>query len=545
MRNHRPLQRPKDNPRADGLCPGNDTGARKIRRNVRLGSEMTTDVFELRLDPLKATDAGLGQAMAIGAALREALAARLGIDAEEMGAAAAPSARDDGGRRASVFLYDKASGGSGFAITAEIDLPDLLRAAAERLDCTAGCAHGCPECVLRRDLQFDMGPIDRPAALNVLRDEVLPHLALPEALRVFGPETGAITEPLPVWLRRHIAAGRLSRLTLFLQGEARDWDLLDWPGTELLAAAERAGAKVALVLPTSEVTKLDFPQKMDLVRTASRSGASLHSMREMPAAEGCPVLAAADIDGQSLQIAVSAPGGEQFGSDWGHVGAGPGLTGQREAPAMGPALSLAKLAAFGEGNSAHVEIRHEFDGPIKAFGKAFWKTIMPLRPQAFAGKCPVVRAVYSDRYLRSPLAARLLYEIVRAMPGRHEETIIEIISERTMRAATEPSVLHEAWTDDRDRTAVLEALLPRASVALRTKRDCPHARSLLIDFADGSSVTIYLDQGLGAWRTAGRRPVRFDGAADVARQVAELKRVDTDVEIQEKGEHASPLWITW
>ena len=36
---------------------------------------------------------------------------------------------------------------------------------------------------------------------------------------------------------------------------------------------------------------------------------------------------------------------------------------------MGPALSLAKLAAFGEGNSAHVDIRHQFDGPVAGFGK--------------------------------------------------------------------------------------------------------------------------------------------------------------------------------
>ncbi|MFW5881253.1 MAG: helicase-related protein, partial [Roseicyclus sp.] len=412
MRNHRPLQRPKANPRADGLCPGNDTGARKIRRNVRLGSEMTTDVFELRLDALKATDAGLGHAMAIGAALREALASRLGIDGEQMGVTAAPSARPDGGRRASLFLYDKASGGSGFAIAAEASLPSLLSDAANRLDCASGCAHGCPDCILRRDLQFDMRPVDRAGALAVLQAEILPHLALPGELQVFGPETRAITEPLPDWLRRQITAGRLSRLTLYLHGAAQDWDVMDWPGADVLAAAQRGGAETALVVPSAQVPTFDFAQKMDLVRAASRAGARLHTARDLPTVGERPVVAMAELEGCATRVALSPPDAERIGPNWGDVGAGPGLTGPGDWPDLGPAISLTKLAAFGEGNSAHTQIRHEFDGPVSGFGTAFWKAIMPMRPQAFAGKRPVARAVYSDRYLRSPLAARLLQEIV-------------------------------------------------------------------------------------------------------------------------------------
>ena len=38
-------------PRDDGRCPGNDPAQRKLRRNVVLGHEVITDVFELQLDP--------------------------------------------------------------------------------------------------------------------------------------------------------------------------------------------------------------------------------------------------------------------------------------------------------------------------------------------------------------------------------------------------------------------------------------------------------------------------------------------------------------
>ena len=545
MRSHRPLQKLRDNPRDDGLCPGNDTGSRRIRRNVRLGNEVSTDVFELRLEALQATEADQGRALAIGAAVREALAERLGIDAELMGVSVAPSVRADGGRRSSFFLYDKASGGSGFANTAETDLPTLLTAAAERLDCPSRCAHGCPDCILRRDLQFDLGPVDRPGALEALRSEVLPRLSLPEGLQVFGPATRVLTEPVPDWIRRALAQGGLTRLTLFLHGDATGWDAMDWTGPELLAAAQRCGVEVALALPAGEVPKLAFAQKLDLVRAVARSGGSLRSCANLPMAGGLPIIAELEAGGRHQQIATPAPSAATVGPTWGDVSVAPALVGAHAPAEMGPALSLAKLAAFGEGNSAHVDIRHQFDGPVAGFGKAFWKAVVPLRPQAFAGKRPVARVVYSDRYLRTPLSVRLLAGILYAMPGRNEATAVEVVSEQGSGADREPPrALHHTWPEDTTRGAVLRALLPSASVSLRPKDACAHARSLRLDFADGTAVTIHLDQGLGAWRTPGR-PVRFDGEAEPARQAAELMRIETAVVIQGEGQQPSPLWVTW
>lgn len=545
MRNHRPLQKLRDNPRDDGLCPGNDTGSRRIRRNVRLGNEVSTDVFELRLDALQATEADQGRALAIGAAVREALAERLGIDAELMGVSVAPSIRADGGRRSSFFLYDKATGGSGFANTAETDLPTLLTAAAGRLDCPSRCAHGCPDCILRRDLQFDLGPVDRPGALEALRREVLPRLSLPEKLQVFGPATRVFTEPVPDWIRRALAQGGLTRLTLFLHGDATGWDAMDWTGPDLLAAAQRGGAEVSLALPAGEVPKLDFAQKLDLVRAVARSGGALRSCANLPMAGSLPIIAELEAGGRLQQIATPSPSAATVGPTWGDVSVAPALLGVHAPAEMGPAFSLAKLAAFGEGNSAHVDIQHQFDGPVAGFGKAFWKAVVPLRPQAFAGKRPVARVAYSDRYLRTPLSVRLLAGILHAMPGRNGATAVEVVSEQGSGADREPPrALHHTWPEDTTRSAVLRTLLPGASVSLRPKEACPHARSLRLAFADGTAVTIHLDQGLGAWRTPGR-PVRFDGEAEPARQAAELMRIETDVVIQGEGQQPSPLWVTW
>ena len=173
MRDHFPLQRLRDNHRQDRRCPGNDPSSRQIRRHVRLGQELVTDAFELQLDAIPPTSEGQARALVVAAALREAVARRLGVDAaQEMGVAVAPRQRGDGGRRMSLFLFDRASGGSGFSVTAEVELPGFLREAAAVFACPANCENGCPDCILRPDLQHERASLDRPGALSLLRDEV-------------------------------------------------------------------------------------------------------------------------------------------------------------------------------------------------------------------------------------------------------------------------------------------------------------------------------------------------------------------------------------
>jgi len=156
MQAHRPLQRPKDTTRRDGLCPGNEATGLLIRRNVRFGAEMTIDVFEVQLNALGTSMEDRHIGLAIAAALREALSARLAVEATEIGVGIAPARREDGVQRLGLFLYDTASGGAGFAVAAQSEIVELLSQAARRLDCPTACTHGCPDCILRRDLQFDM-----------------------------------------------------------------------------------------------------------------------------------------------------------------------------------------------------------------------------------------------------------------------------------------------------------------------------------------------------------------------------------------------------
>lgn len=544
MRDHFPLQRLRDNPRHDGRCPGNDEATRKIRRRVKLGSECTTDVFELQLDALANTEEGRAQAAAIASALREALAARLGVDAEAMGIAVAPSLRPDQARRSSVFLYDKASGGSGFASEAEKDLAGLLKRAAHRLDCPVDCDSGCPECVLRRDLQFG-GPMDRRGALKLLRNEILPRLDLPEAMRVFGPETRPVMEPLADWLRRQLNSGSIGRLTLFLTDPPSRWDIAEWPAFRVATEAARAGVPVAIAFHTKDIQSLDMSQKLDLVRLAARGDATVHVSETLPKIDDASVLVQATLSGSDISVTTLNPNAAHVDRNWGSVEAKPLLFGPHGSATLSTALSLQKVAVFGEGNSAQKDVTTELDGPVSQFGNRFWKIVRSLRPQAFSEGRRIEHVSYNDRYLRGPLTARLLYEVWRTMPLRDDRTKFEIISEATGQDGRPGYLIWHNWDSDAVRREVLSAVFPGSEVNLRDKAGCAHARSFRLTFGDGAEVSVFLDQGFGAWRDSSPRPTRLPHGAAAAEQAKALVKLRFDVALQDNGRFAAPIWVRW
>ena len=543
LANHYPLRRSRTGARRhDGRCSGNDPATRCIRRRVRLGTEFATDVFELQLDGMADTKGGRRIAAAVGAALREALASRLGVDAEEMGLAVAAGQREDGDRRSDVLLFDRASGGSGFASTASHDLNDLLREASGRLACRAACIHGCPECILRRDLQFG-GQMDREGARALLVEEVLPRLTLPAGAAVMGPGTRPVMRPLADWAERGAERGEIADLTLFLRDAPGDWDMTDWPGLGLAERMVRAGQPLRVVIRTADLPRLEMSHKLDLLRLLERGRASLHAVPEMPAAGGAPILAEMTLDGTAIALATQDFRAARTSRDWGRVEAGPLLCGPFARTELSPSLSMDRLAQLGEGTSARFDVSGEFDGAVSGFGGRFWKTVRRLRPQAFADGCRVAKATYSDRYLRAPLPARLLAEAWRAMPGRHDRTALTIVSERMEREGWPGRHVFDNWPDDATRRAVLGEMFDGAEIRLGGKADCAHARSLAMTFEDGTRMTILLDQGFGAWEARGRP--RFDHEASAKRQAQELIRARFEVSLRGGGRQTSPLVASW
>jgi DEAD/DEAH box helicase domain-containing protein len=143
-------------------CPGGDGGF-SVKRNLRLGCEEQTDIFELQLER---ADSGESlsdetECTSIAVALRQALCELLGIETREVGWAAPSSRARTNAAARSIILYDTAAGGAGYVAVARSHLDSLLERAREILACSRACDRACHGCLLSFDTQSTIEHLDR------------------------------------------------------------------------------------------------------------------------------------------------------------------------------------------------------------------------------------------------------------------------------------------------------------------------------------------------------------------------------------------------
>jgi hypothetical protein len=406
MRRHRPLMLAGTiAPTKDGFCPGGYTQPHRVQRRVRLAHATRTDVFEFQLANGVTGEAGL----ALAAGLREALAERLGVEAREIGAATGPSRGAAGEARLSAFLFDRAAGGAGYAMRlAEVDtFAATIARAAGRLDCPEECAQGCAACVLRPDLNLRGLRLDRPAGLAAavaLRQA----LVLPEKLRVLGPHTRPLGQPLTDWIAAKLRAGELRRVMLFLHGDPAQWDMGGWRMAALLPRLAEARVETTLALPAALPTssRLDLAGRLALYRLAAPP-IQLASLPTLPEAAGRPIIAVASLQAGEQAFATD-PTEATPGPDWSTGELAPVVAGPRhDGPPPQPLDSGALLRdVFGGARLLWIGAR--LDGSLKGFGARFWQLMQNEAPAAYAALYSIgaSKITYSDRYLLIPTCRR-------------------------------------------------------------------------------------------------------------------------------------------
>lgn len=531
LKDHKPLAPMRQEQLVKGACPGGLTQRARIQRNLRLIHEAHTDVFELQL-PLGVTR---GQALALAAGLREALAERLGAEAREIGLATGRSVDPAGASSLSAFLYDKAAGGAGLVTRlAEFDwFKACLERAIDWLSCSEKCDHGCPSCILRPDMNFGEDFPDRPGA-QALAQDIFARLKLPAELQVFGEGTQLVGQPATEFLERQRLSGKLRSLTFYLHAAPVEWELAAWPIAEFLKRAAETGVRATLVIGARALTdkSLEMAQKLDLHRICGQ--ARLAIMSALPMVKAAPLLTIAETDRETIGIAAADPADATPGPNWGLGQTGPLILGMMAAPAEMQPIEPDRLVELSSGNARLIRLRDELDGPAAGFGARFWQTMETADPLAVAAlrQIGVSEAIYTDRYLLTPLNFRLLHEVLATLPGKDAGMRIEIATAQLGRSERAGYQAYHPYVDDRERQSVLERLFPGAKVSVLPKAQQPHARSLKLKLSDGRRLQILFDQGFGAWRTSGS--ARHDFLASPDRQAADIKKSDIRVHVAEK-----------
>jgi hypothetical protein len=460
-------------------------------------------------------------ALTLSVALRDAIAAMLGVQATELGCEAKEVRNEDGEICHSILIFDRNAAGYASSATRFID--EALRRATEQLDCPRHCDSSCAHCILDFDQRFEAESLDRHAALRVVTPKWLDALKLPAALRFFGEGTRVEQAPLATAL---IAAGgcaEVDRIRLFLSGDADRFDLAGSGARQLAHRIAGAGTPVECVVPTSLVEQLSDENRHTLASLASTPNIEVRACDAAPEVNGAIVLAEAVAGSQVQRWACADHGAALPEASW-SVSDSPIVTAVlvsdeiHEFELLDPnRLRPAQVAA----GDREISVQRQLDGGLQGFGTRFWDLIVdehaPTARALDQGSASVVALSYSDRYLFSPLTVALLIEVITGLRDRigrarwaDPKVEVRSLSARDSSRPMVPLYVNSDWPDPADRDAVLVEALDysglRGEVLALDRQQLVHGRVLHVDFDDSSRVSVRLDQGLGYWRVPRRGP---------------------------------------
>lgn len=509
LKDHRPLRGTRRN--ADGLCAGNEKSF-KITQAIALGYEAITDVVELQPVGLESE----GAALAAIAALRESLCRRIGIETSELGMSVRPARMPLGQRTYSLYLFDKASGGAGFASQTARYFEDILAEAENVLDCSApGCTNGCSACVLTADLFDRQQILDRSAALSWAK-----------RLRA---DLGSVSEEDRVAEDAKYTASLADAVMIAAEDGAKTITVWAGPDTDVAALGDGLFAQTArqlqargkrfrLVVEPEWLSALD-----EAARLALRDACKLLSIdlrRGKPSFYPNGSRTLAQTDGNNALAWVSRDQeAANIGGEWGKAAV---CIGGKEPP-LSAGVEIDSLLPIS--GTRYLSITDQLDGDLAGFGKRFGETLAP-HIRAVVGADLPVSVEYNDRYLQSPLTVRLLAEAVRGLCstlGVDGEIPLRIVTRPLKKNERQPYSPDHDWQDRRDRDEVLLTTLAASGFKPELcDSGANHGRLMTLHLARGHSAHVVLDSGFGLWRAPSF--ARFDFGSDAATQARQLTR---------------------
>ncbi len=518
---HRSLRgRPNQGDNDNGKCNPN---ANSIKRNLHLGFETHTDIFELYLkdaaenrylevssdEETKTRNQKL--CWTLGSALRHGLARCLGINAEEIGVTVKPTKLPGHGTPIyAICLYDTTARGAGFSTLAPQFMKEMFDKAKEMLGCSAACKAACENCLLEYDTRQHAHLLDRHAALQYLNSGVMNWLALQPEDELLGDRSSHCYRNL--WEEMHFHKRNYAeKADFFVSGDPADWDMA---GSKLKAYLNDWHGIATLWMMADSFAQLDEDQKEDLyllLKVTSTSLKLLANSIPMPQG-GVPLLTLHGSQG-SISFASKNSEAGNFVQNWGNTDGH--LLVRSDDAVLKPTGKEVTKEAFrpvSYQNAVQLDIIRQLNGSLEDFGQQFWELIRkeatPLMTQ-FQPKT-LDKIVYSDRYFAAPGALLLFHSIIKHCPFEKAATVVTTIRTEKLNPHGSNSYyrrkIYHNWilseTDDRKQLAeYLLQQIPQIGAELveRDKRDLPHARFLEFHFSNQSIFIIRFDQGMGFW----------------------------------------------
>lgn len=525
-------RRLRGNKGGDGtrMCEGSNSSW-KIKHNVHLGHDSRGDCIELLL----AKPDGIGwlddevAAFSIAVAVRTAIAASFGILEEELGCASAPVLIGDQ-RVRTVQVFDESSGGYSALAAPLLQTSGFWEKVVEALQCTAECHAACQHCLLTFDTRFAVEKLDRWRALEVINPKWIEQLVVPAELQLFGPATVAESLPFVEALGQQLDANDVTRVRAFLHGEGGQLDLPTMQTLHrLVYRCIATDLPISICLTEAAVAGLDEGSRYKLAEWVGAGAVCGLLPADAMRLNGHPLVAAAEANGQWVGWAVPGGGtanGELIGASAAGVSL---LKGPLQLSEPVSTLSAGEIRPAGRGDR-DLELYGELDGSIDGFGKRFWELVRRDVPGVATLLAQpddaLVEIIYSDRYLRSPLAVALFVSVayqLKHFPAGELGCKVSVAS-IAYDGHLNQGRLWDDWADSAGRDAVLRQTLEHCGfdVAVKSSGRIEHARTLTLRFDSGRVVRVRLDQGFSYWLAAEHSRKWFDFARSVDEQATAL-----------------------
>lgn len=242
---------------ATGYCPG---GVDPYR-NVMIGGHFMTEFFELRLRDSKGVLVSDDSLMfTMGVALVNAIASALGIKNDEI---------SFGYKKyqdfTSIFIFDKAKGGAGYAKKASMMLDRLFGIIKNQLN-GCSCSKACPQCLIDHNTQWHEEWLDKNKVLQWISVYEKARVSVPAAISsLFTP--GAQISPQPFNISAifasAFASADINECIFFFSGDAQNWDTV-W-NEDILSSIRGNGSIVKMAISKG----VDYNQK-DIAKVLSQ-----------------------------------------------------------------------------------------------------------------------------------------------------------------------------------------------------------------------------------------------------------------------------------
>lgn len=531
---HNRLIAKKDNKR----CSGSDY-TWSIKPSISFGFETFTDILEFQLKDLKGnwlSNSTIANTLSV--AMRNSLAAQLGIQSSELGATVQEIKAEDGKPVQAIYIFDENH--AGYSTSSEHLLGSLFENALDHLNCIRECDSACPSCLLDFEHRHEFDKLNRLEAKKFLTREWLDALVIPEELSYFGNTSEIETKTLAEAIFSLGKNPNAMSTQLYLGNKTQDADFAISNFRYLAYDLASLGKKINIIIQDNSLKAYHEDDLITLRSLVDHDNINAYSIAELPKSNGASIIAEVSMpNGEHYVWALADSEALTANALWGQSNTI--VKGQiNNVPSKNAKLidkSQFQPQTIIQGDK-EILVHHELDGNLNGFGSRFWTLVTKSHietSQQLASQ-EITAIQYSDKYLFTPLALCLLKEVVIGLREHvgfdNWKSVTLTLQTLEKRSYSEnrglSGLIYSDWLNSQERNQVLEAMFNEVGVKASVEATNQHSRALTIYFKNNKTITIRLDQGVSYWRVQNRNTYArsnsnyFNFDADITEQAMNI-----------------------